>query len=462
MREFKKSDLIAMLNENSLEMNIDELADFKKQGGIEKSWEPIMSEPQDSKGYEGSYKARGSELRSGKAKGSHIGHKILDKTTKQPIVIFYPCLSQIDEFVQTHQSAINAMKEEYGKFYISKKKTNPTCEPRVTTGEFEVYDDGGESTKVDAKVRFDYEISDANYIKRYMLYPIAMQTFNSSVQDYLEKNSIPTIEINERAFLDNHSKFSNSSFTYQTLSFNSYENVRDFYNSAVRNVNGVTDEDEKFYRKHHLARQFNKVYDNWSKTKKSSGNWQGFTELYNLEKYGLSPTTFDTCVTSLLTVEGMLGQGVTPYYKINATFKTEHGKNIRNNGQIERMKLAEDYTFTGSTTIDLDEYPLRGEIDNKKTIATHEAIREGLTEVLSDIVKQIMSIPIPEQLSRAKIVNYELNDEQRAEIRANRAARLAAFNDEDEQGEEQGQEQPQLNESQIDAIVQNIMSRIKK
>jgi hypothetical protein len=126
------------------------------------------------------------------------------------------------------------------------------------------------------------------------------------------------------------------------------------------------------------------------------------------------------------------------------------------------MKLAEDYTFTGATTIDLDEYPLRGEIDNKKTIATHEAIRGGLAEVLSDIVRQIMAIPIPEQLSRAKIVNYELNDEQRAEIRANRASRLAAFNDEDEQGEEQGQEQPQLNESQIDAIVQNIMSRIKK
>ncbi len=460
MREFKKSDLITMLKENSLEMNIDELADFKKQGGIEKSWEPIMSEPQDSKDYEGSYKARGSELRSGKAKGRHIGHKILDKTTKQPIVIFYPCNSQVEEFISTHQAAINALKEEYGEFHISTKNTIPICEPRVTSGELTVYKPEGERRKVDARVRFDSEIADAEYIKRYMLYPIAKQTFNSSVQDYLEKNSIPTVEINERAFLDNHSKFSNSSFTYQTLSFNSYENVRDFYNSAVRNVNGATGEDEKFYRKHHLARQFNKVYDNWSKTKKSSGNWQGFTELYNLEKYGLSPTTFDTCVTSLLTVEGMLGQGVAPYYKINATFKTEHGKNIRNNGQVERMKLAEDYTFTASETVNLDEHPLEGEIDNKKTVATHEKIREALTKVLSDIVRQIMSIQIPEQLTRAKIVNYELSDEQRAEIRANRAARLAAFNDDEEQ--EQGQEQPQLNESQIDMIVQNIMNRIKK
>ena len=50
MREFKKSELITMLNENSLEMDIDELADFKKQQGVEKKWEPIMSEPQDSPG----------------------------------------------------------------------------------------------------------------------------------------------------------------------------------------------------------------------------------------------------------------------------------------------------------------------------------------------------------------------------------------------------------------------------
>jgi hypothetical protein len=460
MREFKKSELITMLNENSLEMNIDELADFKKQQGVEKKWEPIMSEPQDSPGYEGSYKVRGSEMRSGKAKGKHIGHKIVDKTTGEVLPIFYPCSSQIEEFKATHQAAIDQIMEEYGKFYISKKNTMPTCEPRVTTGELTVHEPEGGRKSVDARVRFDSEIADAEYIKRYMLYPIAHQTINSQVQDYLEKNSIPKININERAFLDRHSKFSNNAFTYQTLSFNSYENVRDFYNSAVRNVNGVTSDDEKFYREHHLGRQFNKVYDNWDKTKKSSGRWEGFTELYNLEKYGLSPTTFDTCVTSLLTIDGMLGQGVTQYYKINATFKTEHGKNIRNNGQIERAKLAEDYNFTSSRTIDLEEHPLSGEIDNKKTIANNEAIRQGLQEVLSEIVQQIMEIPIPEQLTRAKIVNYELTDEQRAEIRSNRAARLAAFND--EEGQEQGQEEPQLNESYVNSIVQNVMSRIMK
>jgi hypothetical protein len=156
----------------------------------------------------------------------------------------------------------------------------------------------------------------------------------------------------------------------------------------------------------------------------------------------------------------MLGQGVTQYYKINATFKTEHGKNIRNNGQIERAKLAEDYNFTASRTIDLEENPLSGDISSKDTIANNEAIREGLQEVLSEIVQKIMEIPIPEQLTRAKIVNYELNDEQRAEIRSNRAARLAAFNDDEEQT--QGQEEPQLNESYVNSIVQNVMKRIIK
>ena len=99
-------------------------------------------------------------------------------------------------------------------------------------------------------------------------------------------------------------------------------------------------------------------------------------------------------------------------------------------------------------------------ITSKDTIASNEAIRQGLQEVLNEIVQQIMEIPIPEQLTRAKIVNYELTDEQRAEIRSNRAARLAAFNDDEEQT--QGQEEPQLNESYVNSIVQNVMKRIIK
>ena len=81
MKEILKKDLMKQLIESHME--VDELADFKKQQGIEKSWEPIMSEPGD----EGNYKTTGQKFRSGSASGEHIGHKVIDKSTGTPVVI---------------------------------------------------------------------------------------------------------------------------------------------------------------------------------------------------------------------------------------------------------------------------------------------------------------------------------------------------------------------------------------
>ena len=111
MKQYTKEELLKNLNED---LNLDELADFKKMSGVEKKWEPIMSEPQDD---EGSFKARGQEFRSGKSKGEHIGHKIVDKTTNSPIVIFYPCQRDIEEFLSTYKDAIEQMKQQYGIFF---------------------------------------------------------------------------------------------------------------------------------------------------------------------------------------------------------------------------------------------------------------------------------------------------------------------------------------------------------
>jgi hypothetical protein len=240
MKEISKKDLLNQVNENYSE--IDELADFKKQQGIEKKWEPIMSDPQDEKGYEGSYKARGSSFRSGKAKGSHIGHKVIDKTTGEPMVIFYPCEAQIDEFVATHNAAVQALKEEYGDVYMSLSKTNPNCEPRVTgSAGLTLHNPttGGEKF-VDTRVRFETEISDANYLKRYLIYPLVNEILlgDGTVAEHLERCNIPRIKVSDRANLDRHSTFTNKKLTYQTLNFYSYKDVRDFFNAAVRNVQG--------------------------------------------------------------------------------------------------------------------------------------------------------------------------------------------------------------------------------
>jgi hypothetical protein len=448
MKEILKKDLMKQLIESHME--VDELADFKKQQGIEKSWEPIMSEPGD----EGDYKTTGQKFRSGSASGEHIGHKVIDKSTGTPIVIFYPCQRNIEEFVATHKDAIERLKEQYGDVYITDSNTIPKCEPRLTGSATKSLTNlhTNQSKDVNRKVDFSSEISDSEYIKRYLIYPLINQVLlgDGTVQNHLEKCSLPKIKVSERANLDRHSTFSNYELTYQTLNFNSYKDVRDFFNAAVRNVqDSEVTQEEKDYREYHLARQFNKVYYNWEKTKKNTSLWRGFTPIYNLEASGLSSQTFDVTVSSLLTIKGneILGNG----YKWSVEFITEHGKKLKDNSQLGRLKLAKDYEFTSEENV-VDVAVNR----SKDSLVKNPEVKEGLIKCLEGIKQQILQIPIQDQLKRAKLVRFELTPEEKMDLKRQRQERLSGMN------QSQGEEQPELNESLVNSIVQNILKEIKK
>jgi hypothetical protein len=448
MKEILKKDLMKQLVESHME--VDELADFKKQQGIEKSWEPIMSEPGD----EGDYKTTGQKFRGGTAAGEHIGHKVIDKSTGTPIVIFYPCQRNIEEFVATHKDAIERLKEQYGDVYITDSNTIPKCEPRLTGSATKSLTNlhTNQSKDVNRKVDFSSEISDSEYIKRYLIYPLINQVLlgDGTVQNHLEKCSLPKIKVSERANLDRHSTFSNYELTYQTLNFNSYKDVRDFFNAAVRNVqDSEVTQEEKDYREYHLARQFNKVYYNWEKTKKNTSLWRGFTPIYNLEASGLSSQTFDVTVSSLLTIKGneILGNG----YKWSVEFITEHGKKLKDNSQLGRLKLAKDYEFTSEENV-VDVAVNR----SKDSLVKNPEVKEGLIKCLEGIKQQILQIPIQDQLKRAKLVRFELTPEEKMDLKRQRQERLSNMN------QSQGEEQPELNESLVNSIVQNILKEIKK
>jgi len=452
MKEILKKDLMSQLVESHME--VDEMADFKKQQGIEKSWEPIMSEPGD----EGDYKTTGQKFRSGSASGEHIGHKVIDKSTGTPVVIFYPCQRNIEEFVATHKDAIERLKEQYGDVYITDSNTIPKCEPRLTGSATKSLTNlhTNQSKDVNRKVDFSSEISDSEYIKRYLIYPLVNQVLlgDGTVQRHLEKCSLPKIKVSDRANLDRHSTFSNNELTYQTLNFNSYKDVRDFFNAAVRNVqDGEVTQEEKDYREYHLARQFNKVYYNWEKTKKNTSLWRGFTPIYNLEASGLSSQTFDVTVSSLLTIKG----NIDPYgYKWSINFTTEHGKQLKDNQQLGRVKLAKDYELNSEEIVRLALSNSLGSNSNKDSLVKNSDVKESLIKCLEDIKQQILQIPIQDQLKRAKLVRFELTPEEKMELKRQRQERLSGMN------QNQGEEQPELNESQINTIVQNVLREIKK
>lgn len=449
MKKFTKEQLMTRLNESS--HDIDELADYKKMKGLEKSWEPIMSEPQD----DDSFKAVGGKFRSGKAKGKLIGHKIMDKTTNEPLVIFYPCDKNIDEFLNENSAAIEALKKEYGDFYISKSNTIPTCQPRTTAGDKTLYKPSGEEVKVDTRVRFEKEMSDTAYIKRYLIYPLVSEILGDDVNEHLTKSGIPVIKTSERAFLDRHSKVTNDQVIYQTMNFNSYENPKKFFDSAVRRVQGKFSDEENEYREYHMARQFNKLYRNWDKYKKLDPKNYGLTDIYNLEKYGYSLTNLEVSVSSLFKITGRLVEqfGEEPKYVWEVSFKTEHGKVLKDNETLRKLQLNNDYDFEKREIVEVEQIDLT----KKDAIAKNDNIVNGLKNALLSIKEDIMSIPVNSQLKRAKLSSFQLTPQQKEELMRAREEKMKA-----ETAPEEQPEPGQMNESFVNKIVQSVISELKK
>ena len=110
MREYTKEQFLDNLLRESFE--VDEMAapDINKT-----SWNALYSEPQDDSG---EYRVRKEPHLGKSAKGEHIGHKIVDKSTGEHVYIVYPCDSEIEEFKRKHADALNDMKSQFGDLYI--------------------------------------------------------------------------------------------------------------------------------------------------------------------------------------------------------------------------------------------------------------------------------------------------------------------------------------------------------
>ena len=91
-----------------------------------------------------------------------------------------------------------------------------------------------------------------------------------------------------------------------------------------------------------------------------------------------------------------------------------------------------------------------------KAVVKNSEVKEGLIRCLENIKQQILQIPIQDQLKRSKLVRFELTPEEKIELKRQRQERLSGMN------QNQDEEQPELNESLVNSIVQNILREIKK
>ena len=120
------------------------------------------------------------------------------------------------------------------------------------------------------------------------------------------------------------------------------------------------------------------------------------------------------------------------------------------------MKLAKDYELNSEDVVSLALSNSLGSNSNKDSLVKNSDVKESLIKCLEDIKQQILQIPIQDQLKRAKLVRFELTPEEKMDLKRQRQERLSGMN------QSQGEEQPELNESQINTIVQNVLREIKK
>ena len=169
-----------------------------------------------------------------------------------------------------------------------------------------------------------------------------------------------------------------------------------------------------------------------------------------MEASGLSSQTFDVTVSSLLTIKGTR---INDGYRWSVDFTTEHGKQLKDNQQLGRIKLAKDYELNCNEEA---EFEPNYNIQNKDSLVKSQNVKNGLIKCLEDIKQQILQIPVQDQLKRAKLVRFELTPEEKIELKRQRQERLSGMN------QNQDEEQPELNESLVNSIVQNILREIKK
>jgi hypothetical protein len=125
------------------------------------------------------------------------------------------------------------------------------------------------------------------------------------------------------------------------------------------------------------------------------------------------------------------------------------------------LNLNRDYEFNKSVQVDLTD-SLNGDVNKKDSIAKNEDVINSFRDVLTQIKEEILSIPVQEQLKRAKVSSFQLSQEEKEELRRKRQERTQIPNENEPEPQIGGEPQGEMNESLINDIVKNVLFELKK
>jgi hypothetical protein len=237
-------------------------------------------------------------------------------------------------------------------------------------------------------------------MKRYDVFPMLKNFFTSEENlDIFNKRSVPVVPFTieptkRRSFENQYVEWSNDKILYETHNANSYETAEDFLSAAINRIRGKEDDKAKTY---HLARQYNTKYGNWSADRKNQKYWEGFTDVYGLEKRGFTEQNLDVTVRMDFK---LLGERVGPAdFMWTIKMETKIGKKLQEDRRISGGFLDDkQIAVTKSVTLDpnktyTDEFPITRDL----------AVSQGLQEALQEFKEKLEAIKPNQVLKMATV-----------------------------------------------------------
>lgn len=355
--------------------------------------------------------------------GEIIGHDMLinpDDYTQGRVNVIFTC--DINEFVSNHPDLVSKLKEQYGNI----KWTTDTCpkyNPHKKERDYQSLPDSDNDVNIQSKayIASGQEYDTQQAIKRGGFNKIVEEEFGIlspkgvEFNQVLSKRSIPAIIVNDKKFIDRFVEdWTNEKIEFRTHSYNTYGTAQDFLKTVVSRIAG---KETKEMDTSSLARQFNKRYRNWDEDKMNQKEYQGKTDIFQLDRRGFAELNLDVSLKMIFEIVGEKVGDNSFTWRI--TMKNKFGRKRPDeyrlpNGKLQPITLKDGgYLDEGlisvTKTVQLDP---NKEYDNKNTIMSDVAVSEGLREAIFDFKQEIESI---NPKSALKYANVKRSDIERVD-----------------------------------------------
>jgi len=428
MKEILKKDLLAKLNESSLEM--DEMSKYNPGREEKNPWDETPEERAERQRFE-----RRSVVKSYRFEKPPVGTKPEDmppvdvfiyNPSKEPTgrktAVVPAGLVPIteEEFAAQNPKFYEWAKKEMegGLHLVSVKKVQ---HDPLQAGKAKPSPQAlrlRQQTGLDFGEKEETSIPERERILRYTFNPIVRNyLINDSINNKLIESGFPPLKMPDQMFkgqkaaIDRHSNISNQAIEFGGHNYDFYLSIADFAKANEDRLYG--DSPSVDILTTHMPRQYN-MGANWDALRPTENmdiNYKNdpLTALLKLPKRGYRPEDRDIAVGSSISIKGKLRQndnGLT--YEWTVDFSTKLGKKLRDEIRIAGNNRQEDKHFTCSETSQT--FPTEWKKDEEgkevyKVIVERPEVQNAIVDCLRKVANDILNMDVTEELESRSVVD---------------------------------------------------------